>query len=275
MSTLARYALPGIILASAVGAFIMCLLVLRYGFVADEEDLDERAGRLMVTRFGHAVAAVCFATAAMLAVVAMSVGPAAMTGPVPASAERDSAVVRLDEDLRRLEERVSRELKALEERVTAAPTARNEETPTTVELAPEAPPRPSRPAPSPPDRPRATRPREQSGSALPAPSPGDRFRARVQGVAIDVERATGGDGRSSFVVRLSDAAGQPLPGAEVSLVGTLAGRASVQAALEPSATPGVYRGSLPAAAEAVRDLRLRVVQRDKRFELALAHGVSW
>src|SRR5215470_2632961 len=83
MAELARYALPGIIVLTSVGAFFMCLLVIRYGFSGQmQEDLDEEAAhRLLMTRFGHAAAAVCFAGAALLAIIVLAQG--AMTRPVP------------------------------------------------------------------------------------------------------------------------------------------------------------------------------------------------
>src|SRR3989442_3692282 len=72
VAALAQYALPGIIVVSALGAFIMCLQVFRYGFTAGgDEDLDDAPHRLFVTRFAHALAALCFASAAMLAVLAL------------------------------------------------------------------------------------------------------------------------------------------------------------------------------------------------------------
>src|SRR5262244_1964104 len=81
MLGLTRYALPGIIVLTSVGAFLMCLQVIRYGFGSREIDLDtDEAQRLAMTRIGHAVAAVCFAGAALLAVVAL---PARMPRPQP------------------------------------------------------------------------------------------------------------------------------------------------------------------------------------------------
>src|SRR5207245_3496133 len=72
MGGLTQYALPGIIVLTSVGAFLMCLLVIRYGVGSSEIDVDDdEARRLAMTRIGHAVAAVCFAGAALLAVVAL------------------------------------------------------------------------------------------------------------------------------------------------------------------------------------------------------------
>src|SRR5438552_2765874 len=72
------------ILASALGALVMCLLVLRYGFMPILETNPARADRdLLVTRLGHAAAGVCFATSAILAVVYIARAPAPRAGPVP------------------------------------------------------------------------------------------------------------------------------------------------------------------------------------------------
>ncbi|HXG16759.1 MAG TPA: hypothetical protein VNK50_10950, partial [Calidithermus sp.] len=72
MASLAPYALPGIIVLTSAGAFLMCLLVIRYGFTPLDEDPEEAAHRLFLTRLAHAAAAVCFAGAALLAVAAWS-----------------------------------------------------------------------------------------------------------------------------------------------------------------------------------------------------------
>lgn len=75
----AYWTLIGIIVASGIGALVMCLLVLRYGFTPPADPAPDRAagaspgvtGRLLATRLGHAVAGACFAVSAMLAVVAL------------------------------------------------------------------------------------------------------------------------------------------------------------------------------------------------------------
>jgi hypothetical protein len=72
MASLAHYALPGIIVLASAGAFLMCLAVIRHGLTPLEEDPDEAARRLFITRLAHAAAAVCFAGTALLAVAAWS-----------------------------------------------------------------------------------------------------------------------------------------------------------------------------------------------------------
>src|SRR5919109_220367 len=67
----AHTALVVSIVASAVGALVMCLLVARYGLRPKSAQDDERG--LLATRFGHALAGVCFAATGILAIVALSV----------------------------------------------------------------------------------------------------------------------------------------------------------------------------------------------------------
>jgi hypothetical protein len=69
----AHTALVVSIVASALGALVMCLLVARYGLTSGSREEGERG--LLVTRFGHALAGVCFAATGILAVVAL-VAPA-------------------------------------------------------------------------------------------------------------------------------------------------------------------------------------------------------
>ena len=63
MHAIAHYGLGLSIVTSALGAFMLCLLVFRYGFAPpDEEAPNERYRRHFVTRLGHAASAVtvCF-----------------------------------------------------------------------------------------------------------------------------------------------------------------------------------------------------------------------
>jgi len=65
----APWALLGIIVASALGAIVMCLLVLA-SLSADQPDGRKR--RLLLTRLAQALSTACFGMVAMLAVVALS-----------------------------------------------------------------------------------------------------------------------------------------------------------------------------------------------------------
>jgi hypothetical protein len=82
MPASAHTALVISIVASTLGALVMCLLVARYGLTTDSA---EDAGRgLVVTRFGHALAGVCFAATGILALVAL-VSPTRAPRPAPAT----------------------------------------------------------------------------------------------------------------------------------------------------------------------------------------------
>ena len=71
MPAFAPAALATAVALSALGAVVLCVLVVLYGFPAGDEDSPERATRrLVVTRVGHALAATCFtATAILIATV--------------------------------------------------------------------------------------------------------------------------------------------------------------------------------------------------------------
>lgn len=72
------------IIASVLGALVMCLLVARYGLTPTAgETADSAARRLIVTRFGHAFAGVCFAATGILGLAAL-VAPARPLPPPPA-----------------------------------------------------------------------------------------------------------------------------------------------------------------------------------------------
>src|SRR5436190_23246572 len=94
------------ILASALGALVMCLLVLRYGFMPILETNPARADRdLLVTRLGHAAAGVCFATIAIPATVLVARTPVqrVVSAPDPRVTER---LATLDRERQALGEQV-------------------------------------------------------------------------------------------------------------------------------------------------------------------------
>lgn len=149
-----------IILTSALGAFVLCLLVIRYGFTpAEDEPLPARHRRFFVTRIGHAVGAVCFAITAVLAGVALSLAsrapvatPAATTTPADV-APLQAGQTRLVHDLRALDERIERTEAALAElraASAAAPAPRNvvQRAPRVRRAAPAPDVAPAPPAPS-------------------------------------------------------------------------------------------------------------------------------
>lgn len=99
MAALTPYLLAGSVVASALGGLVLCLLIVRYGFSAPEDDAPEEVPRrLLLTRLGHAVAAVCFALTALLGAVALGTRPGGTADP-------DAA--RLAAEVRALEERVA------------------------------------------------------------------------------------------------------------------------------------------------------------------------
>jgi len=84
MEPLVRYAIPGVIIAAGLGAVILCFLALRVFNRDGQESEHYSQSRLFFMRMGHALAACCFAIAAVLAGVAFR-GPAAPTAPAPES----------------------------------------------------------------------------------------------------------------------------------------------------------------------------------------------
>lgn len=82
MHVLAQHVPALILVASASGALVLCLLIYLYGFSPSADDGPRQAiRRLLVTRIGLAIAAVCFAVTAVLATV---LGPG-QRAPSPAA----------------------------------------------------------------------------------------------------------------------------------------------------------------------------------------------
>jgi hypothetical protein len=130
----------------------------------------------------------------------------------------------------------------------------------------------------------AARPRDSSTQPKPAldpvttmPPPAAESRdvvsPRVTGLPrVDLVRnpAAASEGRvEAYVARISDAAGQLLAGAEVSLVGSMEDGTVFDILLEPGPEPGTYRGTGPPGRSALVDLRIRVRTSDKRVEIPL------
>ena len=144
-----------------------------------------------------------------------------------------------------------------------------------------------------PERPEAVRPRQSREAARPrgastqpkpALDPGatipptaaarrDTVSPRFAGLPrVELVRnpAAASEGRGeAYVARISDAAGQPLAGAEVSLVASMADGTVLDIPLEPGPEPGTYRGTGPPGRSALVDLRIRVLTSDKRVEIPL------
>jgi YtkA-like protein len=180
MSPGTRVALLAIVLASAVGATTMCLLVVRYGFPAPEEDDPEGTRRgLAVTRVGHAFAATCFAITAILATLIVT-RPAAgppLVADSPAASPSPSAdtVTRVRAEMEELVVRLEDRIAALEERPKTS--AAGDQRPRVAAAPSEPGPAPAAPAPSestPTPREPATAQREaapESREVTPAPRP--------------------------------------------------------------------------------------------------------
>jgi Double zinc ribbon len=136
-------------------------------------------------------------------------------------------------------------------------------------------PRQSREAARTPDARTQPKPAPEPVVTLPPPaaeSPGV-VSPRLAGLPrVDVVRnpAAASEGRvEAYVARISDAAGQPLAGAEVSLVGSMEDGTVFDAPLEPDPEPGTYRGTGPPGRSALVDLRIRVRTSDRRVEIPL------
>lgn len=113
------------IFASALGALIMRLLVLRAGFTPIDADPARADQDVLITRLGHAAAGVCFATTAILAtvLVARTPAPRVVASGDPKMSERLTA---LDRDRQALGEQVNAldaTVKALHERWRASSAA--------------------------------------------------------------------------------------------------------------------------------------------------------
>jgi peptide/nickel transport system substrate-binding protein len=127
--TLVSYAVPGVIVAAGAGALILCGLALKV-FNRDGQETEYYSqSRLFFMRMGHALAAVCFAVAVILAIAifqAHSRAPraAATTVDSPALTERMTQLAaendRLAQELRVLRGQVLDQLHELETRSSAA-----------------------------------------------------------------------------------------------------------------------------------------------------------
>jgi hypothetical protein len=147
MPPLAHAALAASIVLSALGAVIVCLLIVAYGFTPAGEETPLRATRrLFVTRIGHAAAAACFAGTAILLAVVLAQSMHAPAPPASVDARVPALGVRVDGQEQRIE-RVERRVESAEravERVTtevdavASPRPIPAASPEPVVLAPVA-----------------------------------------------------------------------------------------------------------------------------------------
>jgi hypothetical protein len=110
------FALPATVVASALGAVVLCLVLLLFGIKSEPDDEHSPVRRLLLIRLGHALAVACFAVALMLsAVTLLEQRRAATAAPNAASSD----------DVRYLEARVAQleqQLAATEQRLSQAAT---------------------------------------------------------------------------------------------------------------------------------------------------------
>lgn len=89
-----------------------------------------------------------------------------------------------------------------------------------------------------------------------------------------VELASAPDGTGAaraitYTAQLHDPDNRPLVGADVSVHGTMREGGPLMARLEPTGTPGVYRGRAEVGRQTPADVRVRVVMGGTRFEVPL------
>jgi hypothetical protein len=112
MQTFSQFALPGTIVASALGAVVLCVVLLLYGFKNEPDDERAPMRRFLLIRLGHALAAASFALALMLGTVALL--------------EQRRVAAASDDEMRGLATRISdleRRLARTESRMTEGPVA--------------------------------------------------------------------------------------------------------------------------------------------------------
>src|SRR5262245_20834699 len=109
MPQLAHGALAAALVLSALGAVLVCMMVVLFGFTGpDDEPPVKTARRLMFTRIGHALAATCFAATAIL--IAMVLLRSGRTTPLasPHDPRVPALGARVDEQASRMRELESR-----------------------------------------------------------------------------------------------------------------------------------------------------------------------
>ena len=108
MPQLAHGALAAALILSALGAVLVCVMVILFGFTGpDDEPPLKTARRLMFTRIGHALATTCFAaTAILIAMVLLRSGRATpLPVPAPSPVVHDARVPEIGE---RVDQQTSR-----------------------------------------------------------------------------------------------------------------------------------------------------------------------
>jgi hypothetical protein len=168
MPAFAPAALATAVALSALGAVVLCVLVVLYGFNAEDETLERATRRLVLTRAGHALAATCFtATAILIATVLVQHTPPPSPGAAPAAAIDSGVPPALGQKIEGQEARLSDTEARIRELEDAL--RRREAVPARPAATRPSPPAPARPAPR-----TSTRPTDRiaaSEPAAPAASP--------------------------------------------------------------------------------------------------------
>lgn len=80
MASLAHYTLMGNVAACVIGALVLAIVAYRYGFASPlDEPSETSVRRVVASRLAHAIAAACFAAAAMLGIMTIWVQSASST----------------------------------------------------------------------------------------------------------------------------------------------------------------------------------------------------
>src|SRR5262245_21552565 len=150
MPTFAPAALGVAVAVSAVGAVALCILVVLYGFTpTGDEASDETAGRrLIVTRVGHALGAVCFTATTILIAVVLArapMSPPSMPAPDPRVPRLKAQITEQADRLSRTETRLQQLENAAARRVAEPPASASPQTARAAAERPASPPR-QRPA---------------------------------------------------------------------------------------------------------------------------------
>ncbi len=99
----------------------------------------------------------------------------------------------------------------------------------------------------------------------------------VDGVGVELRSVPDApikDQKTTYTLRLLDAAGKPITDARVTLTGRMSDGMSTAAALRPASEPGVYRGEVLFTMAGPWDLIVRVVRKTGRVEIPLREDVA-
>lgn len=99
----------------------------------------------------------------------------------------------------------------------------------------------------------------------------------VDGVSIELNSAPDApikDQKTTYTLRVLDAAGKPITDARVTLTGRMADGMSTAAPLRPAGEAGIYRGEVLFTMAGPWDLIVRVVRKAGRVEIPLREEVA-